>query len=69
MNLKDMKGMMIDMNRYGDYTDFILVFPCSNKVKIATQVGAFLIGTIGGSLMAIGVDKLAHKCSSKKIRK
>lgn len=24
---------------------------------------------IGGSLMAIGVDKLAHKCSSKKIGK
>ena len=36
----------MDLN-YGDYTDFILVLPGSNKAKIAIQVGAFLIGAIG----------------------
>lgn len=66
MNLKDMKGMKTEMNRYGDYTDFILVLPGSNKAKLAVQIGAFFIGAIGGGLMAMGVDKLAHKCSSMK---
>lgn len=56
------------MNRYGDYTDFILVLPGSNKAKIAIQIGAFLIGAIGGGLMTMGVDKLAHKCSSNMSR-
>ena len=66
MNLKDMKGMKTEMNRYGDYTNFILVLPGSNKAKIAIQIGSFLIGAIGGGLMAMGVDKLAHKCACKK---
>ncbi len=49
------------MNRYGNYTDFIMFPTHAIKGKTAIQIGAFIFGVLGGSLAAMALNRIKNK--------
>ena len=49
------------MNRYGDYTDFIMFSAPAIKGKTTIQIGTFILGVLGGSCVAVGLNRIKSK--------